>query len=491
MTVDLPRETQTYADAIFDVVRESLLILNSDLQVVNANRAFYQTFHLDAAACQGQILYDLGDGEWNQPRLRELLEDRLPRQERVDDFEVIHTLAARRTTLLINARRLQTDETQPHLILLAIEDVTHRVQGELLLRQSQDRFRLISEMSSDYAYAAILRSDGSLHTEWVTGAVGPITGYTAEEIIRRGIEALIHPYDRRAWRRRLDTLPAGESMKNEVRIRTKDGQTRWLLDTVRAAGETEHGLRIVGAAQDITERKEAVETLRQRNEEMEQFVYTVSHDLKSPLVTITGFIGMLESYQAAGRQDKVQHAIRRILRSADRMSQLIDELLELSRIGRAKGDPTEVNVTGLLHQLAESLSQRIRDAGCRLSIQPNMPRIWADEKRLTEVFENLLANAIKYGCTEPGAQIEVSAELTENEVHYMVADQGPGIEPAYHKKIFGLFQRLDPNTEGTGVGLAIVAKIMQVHGGRVWVESAPDEGARFILAFPRASLVEE
>jgi PAS domain S-box-containing protein len=490
VTIHLPHDIRAYTDALFDTIREPILILNSASQVITANRSFYQTFQFVPAEVEDKTLYDLRSGEWDIPSLRRLLVEGLPAAERIEDFELTHTFSSiGQRTLLLNARLLPRSESAEQHILLAMEDVTRRVQGEARLRQSEDRFRAISEMTSDYAYAAILYADGTLHIEWISGALQRITGFTAEEFIRLGVDTLIHPADREIWDRRIDALSAEKPAEDEFRIVTKSGRIRWLVDTARPVAVSERGIQIVGAAQDITERKEALETLRQRNEEMEQFVYTVSHDLKSPLVTITGFIGMLESHLAAGRIEKVHHSIGRIQRSADRMSQLIDELLDLSRIGRVTGEPTPVDVTRLVRQLGETMQQRLETVGGKLVVEPDMPHIWADEKRLSEVFENLLSNAIKYGCNEPGKQITVSATLTASEVRYTIEDEGPGIDPNYHEKIFGLFQRLDSTSEGTGVGLTIVAKIMRVHGGRIWVESELGAGARFVLAFPRSLLV--
>ena len=242
---------------------------------------------------------------------------------------------------------------------------------------------------------------------------------------------------------------------------------------------------------NIAERKQAEQALRdvnrellERNQEMEQFVYTVSHDLKSPLVTAIGFVGLLKEDLAEGRMDDVQDSLQRLDRATRRMSELIDDLLHLSRIGRAPQQLSEVDVRALVHELKDELSDRLQDAGATLSIAEHMPPVQADRSRLVEVFEKLLNNAIKYGCQGSQSQIEVGAEQREGHWIYYVRDNGPGIEPQFHHKIFRLFQRLHSMQEGTGVGLAIVARVMQVHGGRAWVESQPGCGATFCLSFP-------
>ncbi len=172
------------------------------------------------------------------------------------------------------------------------------------------------------------------------------------------------------------------------------------------------------------------------------------------------------------------------------MSELIDELVELSRVGRVRGEITAVDVGALVDEVADGLRRRMAAARCRVRIRPDLPRVRADARRLAEAFENLFTNALKYACAAGATTVEVWSEIADDEVRYVVEDDGPGIAPEYHKTIFDLFQRLGgAEIEGTGMGLAIVSKIMEVHDGRAWVESTPGEGARFYLAFPRKAMV--
>jgi len=173
------------------------------------------------------------------------------------------------------------------------------------------------------------------------------------------------------------------------------------------------------------------------------------------------------------------------------MHQSINDLLELSRVGRVRSRPEQLDMNNLVGQLAEDMAPRLREAGIRLEVQPGLPPIIADPTRVTEVFENLITNAMKYGADVPDPLIEIGSEECDEEVRFFVRDNGPGIPPEYHKRIFGLFQRLDNRKEGTGVGLTIVQRIMEVHGGRVWVDSDVGRGATFWLAFPLAVIVPE
>lgn len=227
------------------------------------------------------------------------------------------------------------------------------------------------------------------------------------------------------------------------------------------------------------------EELRLKNREMEQFVYLVSHDLKSPLVTMMGFVGLLRDDLAAGRINDVLDSADRIAGASQRMSRLIDGLLELSRVGRIVHEPEEVDSTQLVREIATELQGRLAEKGARLEIDKRMPHVLVDRIRLNQVFENLLTNAIKYGCTGPQPTIRVGSLETPEEIRFYVRDNGPGIARKDQERVFGLFQRLDTGEDGTGIGLSIAARVMEVHGGRAWVESEVGSGACFWIAFPR------
>jgi signal transduction histidine kinase len=224
--------------------------------------------------------------------------------------------------------------------------------------------------------------------------------------------------------------------------------------------------------------------LEQRKAEMEQFLYTVSHDLKSPLVSCKGFIGLMKEDLAEGNHNELFDSAERVSGAVDKLNQIIDGLLLLSRMGRKPLILREVDVHALLVDLREALAKRLQAAHAELRIADHLPRVVADATDVRRVFENLITNAIKYACGKPGSVIEVGGTVTPSEVRYFVRDYGPGIRPEYHERVFGLFQRLDGNQEGTGLGLASVAKAMRMHGGRAWVESVPEAGATFWLAFP-------
>lgn len=224
--------------------------------------------------------------------------------------------------------------------------------------------------------------------------------------------------------------------------------------------------------------------LDQKNQEMEQFVYTVSHDLSSPLVSCKGLIGLMREDIAEENYAEVRASSEKLDQAVDQLKLVIDDLLALSRIGRRSLNLVHVDVDAIARRLREDLDDRLFQVGAELRIAGPLPKVVADAKDVRRVLENLLVNAIKYACDGRQSVITIGAVVTGGEVRYSVSDNGPGIEPEYQEKIFGLFQRLDAEKPGTGLGLASVAKIMQMHGGRTWVESVPGQGATFWVAFP-------
>ncbi len=225
--------------------------------------------------------------------------------------------------------------------------------------------------------------------------------------------------------------------------------------------------------------------LEQQVAEMERFTYTVSHDLKSPLVTIKGFLGLLKKDLEENRQDKVQKDFERIAGAADKMGILLSELLELSRIGRVVNPPEEIDLVKLSYETMETVDGRIRAKNITTHISPNLPKIHGDRVRLGEVLENLIDNAAKYMGDQPNPVIEIGSQEEKGGQIIFVKDNGIGIEEQYQTKIFGLFEKLNPTSEGTGIGLALIKRIIEVHGGRIWVESeGVGKGSKFCFTIP-------
>jgi signal transduction histidine kinase len=236
---------------------------------------------------------------------------------------------------------------------------------------------------------------------------------------------------------------------------------------------------------ELIERKKLISELEASNAELERFTYTVSHDLRNPLVTIKGFLGMLNKDLQENRQDRVQTDFQRIAGAADKMDELLTDLLELSRIGRIANPPEEIDLVKLTHEALEMVDARIRAKNVTVTVSPDLPVVYGDRVRLREVFENLITNAAKYSGDRSDPVIEIGVRQNGKDQVIFVKDNGIGIEEQYQTRIFALFEKLNPTIEGTGIGLALVKRIIETHAGKVWVESEGlGKGTTFCFTIP-------
>jgi PAS domain S-box-containing protein len=317
-------------------------------------------------------------------------------------------------------------------------------------------------------------------------------GHKREDVIGRqasGLKIYATPEDGENLRK---TLEEQGGLKDfELRFKGKSGKTGTVLMSTENFDVTGRSYTITSAL-DITERKlveaereKLIVELESKNAELERFTYTVSHDLKSPLVTINGFLGYIEKEAVAGNIDRLKMDISRIANAVDKMQSLLNELLELSRIGRLMNQPETVPFEEIVNDTLKIVQGRLTNQHVRVELQPGLPSIHGDRQRLTEVLQNLLDNAAKFMGDQPEPRIEIGQHGRENgKPIFFVKDNGIGIPPEFHDRVFGLFNKLDPNMEGTGVGLALVKRIIEVHGGRIWVESEAGSGSTFFFTLP-------
>jgi signal transduction histidine kinase len=234
----------------------------------------------------------------------------------------------------------------------------------------------------------------------------------------------------------------------------------------------------------VHELEAKAELLNRKNSEMEQFVYTVSHDLKSPLVTIMGYASHLRHGIETGDLATAPDSIDRMVGACERLKGHIDDLLELSRVGRVVSEPEDVDLEAEVEVIRSEFAGRLEAGGIELAVDLESSIVFADPRRVSQVLENLVSNAISYGVSEQNATITIGSRLQGDSVRVFVRDQGPGIRAEHHERIFELFQRLHSDREGTGVGLAIVRRIAEIHHGTAGVDSRPGEGATFWVDFP-------
>ena len=247
------------------------------------------------------------------------------------------------------------------------------------------------------------------------------------------------------------------------------------------------------AFRDITERKRAedererlVKELEARNSEMEQFTYTVSHDLRSPLTTIQGFASVLCADLENGKIERVKKNLKYIERGIIKMTHLLNATLELSRIGRVANPSEDVPFGELASEALEQTSEQIKSAGVEISVSGDCPVVHVDRIKIVEVLINLIENSINYMGAEPHPRIDIGYRTDDGETVFFVRDNGIGIDPNLHEKVFELFCKLDRSTKGTGAGLAIVKRIIEVHEGRIWIESEKGDGCTVCFTFPIA-----
>jgi len=373
------------------------------------------------------------------------------------------------------------------------------------LRVGEERLRLALEGASDGIWDWSLDT-GELHfnPRWYT-----MLGYEPDEFpaSHENWRRLLHPEDvertDRLVRKATDT---GTAFVAEFRLKGKNGQWRWILSRgkVVESDATGKSVRLAGSHADITERKlaeqqiqklnaELEERVEQRtkqlaaaNKELEAFAYSVSHDLRAPLRAIGGFTRILVEDYAGALDAEGRSVCDVILGNTQRMGQLIDYLLAFSRLGRTELHSCAVDMEALVSSLLLELKADQDGKAVDLQAGP-LPPAEGDPNLLRQVWANLLSNALKFSRKQDAARVEVGAETREQEIEYWVRDNGVGFDMAYVGKLFRVFERLHRREEfeGTGVGLAIVQRIVHRHGGRVWAEAAVDRGATFHFTLPR------
>ncbi len=335
---------------------------------------------------------------------------------------------------------------------------------------------------------AVLVVDGDAQVTWVNAAAETLLGSPAERLVDRPLAPLLR--DPREWERSLGDLAPGDRLcDRSLELCRADGQT--LRVSVSAScipfgpgRET----RTLLYLRDLRERLRAESELQRRNLELEHCVQTMAHDLRSPLVALLGFSRLLRQDYGAQLDETGRHFLDRIEQAGRTMEDLIHELLELSRIERPSLSRERVDPREVLLQLKAELKPRLDAEGVRLELPASPPLICCDRTRLYQVLSNLIGNALDHMGSRGDPHIEVRVEDQGDHHCVKVRDWGKGIPPEKHEQIFEVFQTLEPRENGqrgTGIGLAIVRKIAEIHGGRAWVESRPGQGATFHVSFPK------
>jgi PAS domain S-box-containing protein len=367
------QEARVYAESIVETIREPLVVLDTNLRVISVNHSFCQTFKVTPEDAGGKLIYDLGNRQWNIPKLKVLLEEVIPRNNQFQNFEVDHEFPAiGRRTMLLNARQIYSKGIGAQMILLAIEDITER-------KKAEDEIKRLNE-----------------------------------DLKHRALE------------------------------------------------------------------------LEAAYKELETFSYSISHDLRNPLLVIGGFSRVLLERYSNHLDAKGQQFLSMIHSNTQKMLQLIDDLLTFSRSEHQQMKPSDIDMGELAKAVFAELKSIIPEQTLLLDIKA-LPPACGDQSMIRQVFTNLLSNAIKFTGPKGAGVIEIGCMVKENQDIYYVKDNGVGFDMQYAGKLFGVFQRHHTvdEFEGTGVGLAIVQRIIERHGGQVWAEGKVNEGATFYFTLPR------
>ena len=357
---------------------------------------------------------------------------------------------------------------------------TERKRMEEVLRESEAKYSALVENSRD---GIVILQDGVM--KFVNTASLEIVGYTPEELLGIDFLKVVTPEDREMVMKRYADRMAGKEVPSiyEMALIRKDGITVPVEVNATFINYEGRPADLV-VIRDITERKRAEEELRRSNQELEHFAYIASHDLQEPLRMVSSYTQLLAQRYKDKLDADADEFIHYVEDGVSRMRALINGLLVYSRVGTSGAAFELTDCEAAFDCALTNLQVAVDESGAVITHHP-LPVVMADASQLTQVFQNLIGNAIKF-CNQELPRIHVAAEPRGNEWLFSIRDNGIGIDPQYHDRIFDMSQRLHSRTEysGSGVGLAICDKVLKRHGGRIWVESQTGKGATFYFTIP-------
>lgn len=361
--------------------------------------------------------------------------------------------------------------------IIGVSKIARDISGRRKADEIQSRLAAIINFSDDAILSKTL--DGIL-TSWNRGAE-KIFGYIPEEVIGKHVSILIPPERFDEEPKIIERIRRGESIDHyeTVRVR-KDGSRIHISLSVSPVMDSKGNIIGVSKiARDISDRKKKEEEIIQLNKELEAFSYSVSHDLRAPLRAIHGYARMLLEDHTTNLNSEGIRLLNAVQFNAKRMGQLVDDLLAFSRLGKIPLNKTFTEINNVVEDILKELNLEER-ARYKITVHP-LGTVSADKSLLRQVFQNLIANSIKYSSKKDHVEVEIGIKDINGQAIYYVKDNGAGFDMAYYHKLFGVFQRLHDQDEyeGTGVGLSIVQRVIERHGGKIWAEGKVNEGATF------------
>jgi PAS domain S-box-containing protein len=415
----------------------------------------------------------------------------------VQDYPlVIRHISGKLTDVFYNASVLKNEVGEVEGVFAAVRDVTERKWAQRALQESAEAFSMLDESVPQLVW--MCTPDGLnvyFNQRWMD-----YTGLTLEESYGKGWDTPFHPDDKQAaWNTWNHALATGDTYRMECRLRAADGLYRWFLIKGGPLRDVAGSLvKWFGTCTDIDDLKRAEEGLRALNEKLEQrvqertaelvatnkeleaFTYAAAHDLRAPLRHIHGFADILAEECSAQLDAAGQQYLRRIRDGTNHMGRLLEDLLDLARMARQEVHPHVCGLDSIVQEVVAELKADCEDRTIEWKVG-KLPFAECDPSLIKQVITNLLSNAVKFTRPCEQAHIEVGQMVRDGESVLFVRDNGAGFDMRYAGKLFGVFQRLhrQQDFEGTGVGLAIVERIVHKHGGRVWAEAELNKGATF------------
>ena len=364
-----------------------------------------------------------------------------------------------------------------------MKDITDRKLTERALQESESKYRQIVELAEEGIWVI----DSNARTTYVNQAMPRMLGYSELEMFGRSLFDFMDEQATQSANDHMERRRQGLAQRHEFRLKSKDGKDVWTyMSSSPVMDEKGNLLSCCALVYNITERKESEQQmlqlttdLKRSNEELEQFAYVASHDLQEPLRAVTSYAQLLAQRYQGNLDEKADKYINYVVDGASRMQQLINDLLAYSRLGTRGKEFELADCNAVVEQSLSNLQIAIAETKAIITYE-SLPTVMADGFQLVQLFQNLIGNAVKF-CRQELPLIHISAARNESEWRFSVRDNGIGIDPEYADRIFIIFQRLHGRREysGTGIGLSMCKRIVERHGGRIWVESFEGEGATF------------
>jgi PAS domain S-box-containing protein len=488
-------QSREYTENIINTVREPLIVLDQDLRVVSASRSFYGVFKVKPEETVGQLIYDLGNAQWDIPRLRELLETILPEKTTFDDYEVEHDFATiGRRIMLLNARQIEQAWGKERIILLVIEDVTERRRLEEQLADSEERYRRLFETASD---GIVLLEKNKGHIAHTNPAAEKMLGYSEGESVGKMLQDIGIPLNMSDFSATMDALGRNGILNYEnIPVKTKDGQVIYTdIYMVDKAQLAQCNIR------DVTEHKKLEAQLRQaqKMEAVGLLAGGIAHDFNNILNVIMGYGGMVLDNLESGSASKED--MNTLLAAAERAANLTKRLLVFSRNQVVDVKPVDINELILdLRKMLDRLISESIELHLDLALSPLI--VPADTGLMEQVLMNLVVNA--RDAMPEGGQLSICTGLMEMDDEYVamngygkpgryalitVTDTGQGIDAETQKRIFEPFFTTKCAGEGTGLGLAVSYGIIKQHNGYINVYSEPLHGTVLNIYLPLSEAI--